>query len=137
MRSTRKENRLGEDIEIDLAPMIDCIFILLIFFIVTSVFIDTPGIEVEKPNVSGSDISDRNVLLIAITPQNKVFFDGREIRPDQIAIQLKQSIVDEEAPLIIQADRRCSHGVFSSVYSEARKAGIKHIQFATQTAEPF
>lgn len=132
-RGTR--NRKGTGVEIELAPMIDCIFILLIFFIVTSVFVDDPGIEVDRPNVSGSEIINRNAVLIAISNENRIFFDGQEIRVEEIAYRIKQAVYDPEAPLIIRADKDCSHGVFAAVYSEAKKAGIKIVQFSTQKSD--
>lgn len=128
-------NRKNVDVEIELAPMIDCIFILLIFFIVTSVFVDDPGIEVERPNVSGSVVNNRNAVLIAISEENQIIFDGQEIRVEEIAYRIKQVVYDPEIPLIIRADKDCSHGVFAAVYSEAKKAGVKYVQFSTQKAD--
>ena len=134
MKKQRPTKRI-EDIDIDLSPMIDCIFILLIFFIVTSVFVEDPGIEVERPNVSGSESVNRNAILVAITADNRVYFDGREIRIEQVAQQIKTATFDPDTPLIIRADKLCSHGVFAAVYSEAKKAGVGHVQFATQKVE--
>jgi biopolymer transport protein ExbD len=130
----RKERKQVEA-EIELAPMIDCIFILLIFFIVTSVFVEDPGIEVQRPNVSGSEIVNRNVVLIAISEENRIYFDGQELGLEQVAYRLKQAVYDPETPLIIRADKNSSHGVFAAVYSEAKKAGIQHVQFSTQKSD--
>ena len=132
-RGTRDRKSVG--VEIELAPMIDCIFILLIFFIVTSVFVDDPGIEVDRPNVSGSEIINRNAVLIAISGENQIYFDGQEIRVEEVAYRIRQAVYDPDAPLIIRADKNCSHGVFAAVYSEAKKAGIKHVQFSTQHSD--
>ena len=129
--------RKSAAIEIELAPMIDCIFILLIFFIVTSVFLDDPGIEVDRPNVSGSEIINRNAVLIAISDDNRIFFDGQEIRVEEVEYRIKQAVYDPEAPLIIRADKDSSHGVFAAVYAEAKKAGIQHVQFSTQNSDSF
>jgi len=131
MIKLQQHPRESESADIDLAPMIDCIFILLIFFIVTSVFVDDPGIEVNRPDVSGESVMDHNVLLIAITEEDRIYFDGQEIREDQVAYLLQQANFDDETPLIIRADRGSSHGAFAAVYSEAKRAGIKHVQFAT------
>lgn len=130
----QKTNR-QETAKIDMAPMIDCIFILLIFFIVTSVFVDDPGIEVQKPDVSGAEVMDRNALLIAISDENRIFFDGQEIRMDQVAAFVKQAAFDLDSPLIIRADRSASHGVFAGVYAEAKRAGVAHVQFSTEQAD--
>jgi len=74
---------------------------------------------------------DHNVLLIAITEEDRIYFDGQEIREDQVAYLLQQANFDDETQLIIRADRGSSHGAFAAVYSEAKRAGIKHVQFAT------
>jgi len=133
MKHRRHRPSMLDNLDIDLAPMIDCIFILLIFFILTSVFVEDPGIEVDRPNVSGSDVADRNAVLIAITADNRIYFEGREVRQDQVAQMLKQSVYDPDSPLIIRADRNCNHGTFATVYSEAKKAGLKHVKFAIES----
>lgn len=130
IRSGNRRNGF-QDVEIELSPMIDCVFILLIFFIVTSVFVDDPGITVERPDVSGTEITDRNVLLIAINAEDRVFFDGQEVRLEHIASLLNQARFNDDIPLIIRADRNASHGMFASVHAEAERAGIDRIQFST------
>lgn len=116
---------------IDMAPMIDCVFLLLIFFIVTSVFVSDPGIEVQKPDVTGTETTDRNALLVALAPNGGIHFDGQEIRLDQLANALRQVAFGKEPTVIIRADQAASHGAFSQVYEEVRRAGVKHIRFAT------
>lgn len=120
---------------IDLSPMIDCIFILLIFFIVTSVFVEDPGIEVDRPDVRGSEVMERNALLIAITADDRIYFDGQEISLDQVAPVVRQAAFGDDSVLIIRADRAASHGMFAGVYAEAKRAGIPRVQFATESAE--
>ncbi len=130
LKSTASDRRY-EAVSIDLAPMIDCIFILLIFFIVTSVFVEDPGIEVERPDTRGEQISDRNALLIAISDQDEIYFDGQRIRIDQVSAHLRQASFSDDSTVIIRADRRASHGTFAAVYGEAKRAGLAHVQFAT------
>jgi len=134
---SRNNNHLTpyEGAQIDMAPMIDCVFLLLIFFIVSSVFVADPGIEVEKPDVAGSESMDRNALLIAITVDNRIFFDGQEITLEQVAPALRQATFGKEQSLIIRADRASSHGTFAGVYAEAKRAGIPRVQFATARSE--
>jgi biopolymer transport protein ExbD len=121
----------SRDIEIDMAPMIDCVFILLIFFIVTSVFVDDPGVTVEKPDVRQAETAARDALLVAITADNQVYFDGQRIGIDEVAAQLRRALVDKDTPVIICADRASSHGTFAAVYSEAKRAGVGRVQFST------
>jgi biopolymer transport protein ExbD len=135
LRSTSNEDRYRRA-EIDIAPMIDCVFILLIFFVVTSVFVEDPGIEVDRPDVSGAEVMDRNAMLIAISSEDRIYFDGQEIRLDQVATLVRQAGVGREPSLIIRADRAARHGMFAAVYGEAKRAGIERIQFATVRADP-
>lgn len=131
MMQTTRGDRRYQAVSIDLAPMIDCVFILLIFFIVTSVFVEDPGIEVERPDTRGEAITDRNALLIAISADDGIYFDGQRIRMDQVASALKQASFSDDATVIIRADRRSTHGIFAGVYAEAKRAGLAHVQFAT------
>lgn len=128
-------HRKYENTHIDMVPMVDCIMVLLIFLMISSAFVQEPGIEVEKPNVNGADGGDRNALLIAISANNRIYFDGQELQPDQIAAALKRAVIDRDPVLVIMADRAASHGVFATVYAEAKQAGIPHVQFATAESD--
>ncbi len=130
LKSTRSDSRY-QSVTIDLAPMIDCVFILLIFFIVTSVFVEDPGVEVERPDTRGEVVTDRNALLLAISADDGIYFDGQQIRLDQVATTLRQASFAEDGTVIIRADRHASHGTFAAVYTEAKRAGLAHVQFAT------
>jgi biopolymer transport protein ExbD len=120
---------------IDMTPMVDCVLVLVIFLIVSSVFVADPGIEVAKPDVGGTIGANRNFLLIAISADNRIFFDGQEIRLDQVGPLVKQASFTQDLPLIIRADRMATHGEFAAVYAEAKHAGIDHILFATARSE--
>jgi len=124
-----------EPTHIDMVPMVDCVMVLLIFLMISSAFISDPGIEVQKPDVSGTQGSEQNLLLIAIGADNRIFFDGQQIRVDQVAAAVKQAAIGRSPALIIRADRASSHGTFAEVYAEAKRAGIQHVQFATARAE--
>jgi biopolymer transport protein ExbD len=114
-----------------MVPMVDCIMVLLIFLMISSAFVSDPGIEVQKPDVSGTSAGDQNALLIAIGANNRIYFDGQEIRADQVASVVKQAAIGRSPALIIRADRASNLGVFATVYSEAKRSGIQHVQFAT------
>lgn len=125
-----------EGAHIDMTPMVDCVLVLLIFLMVSSAFVDDPGIEVEKPDVGGADvIGEQNSLLIAIAADDRIFFDGQEIRVEQVASLVKVAAIGRDPALIIRADRAASHGTFAAVYSEAKRAGISHVTFATARAD--
>lgn len=124
-----------ESTHIDMVPMVDCVMVLLIFLMISSAFVNDPGIEVQRPDVSGSQSNEQNILLIAIAADNRIYFDGQQIRTDQVAGLVKQAAIGRSPALVIRADRASSHGTFAAVYAEARRAGIQHVQFATNRAE--
>ena len=121
-----------EDVEINLSPMIDMVFILLIFFIVTTVFVEETGVEVNKPEAAAAVQLEKNSILIAITKDNKVIYGGRDIGIAGVAPQVKRLVLKEDIPVIIQADEGANHGVFARVYGEAKRAGAKSINFSTK-----
>jgi len=111
--------------------MIDCIFILLIFFIVTTVFVEETGVEVNRPDASSSVQLEKNSILIAITANDKVVYGGKDIGITGVGPQIKQLLLKEDIPVIIQADEGASHGIFAKVYGEAKLAGATQINFST------
>ncbi len=124
-----------ESTHIDMVPMVDCIMVLLIFLMISTAFVNDPGIEVQKPDVSGTLVTEQNSLLIAIAADNRIFFDGQQVSADQIAGLVKQAAIGRAPSVIIRADRASNHGVFAEVYAEAKRAGIQHVQFATTRAD--
>lgn len=125
-----------ETTHIDMVPMVDCIMVLVIFLMISSAFVNDPGVEVQKPDVTGSISGEQNSLLIAITADNRIYFDGQEIRTDQVAAVVKQAAVGRYPSLIIRGDRSSNLGVFAAVYTEAKLSGIQHVQFATTRSGP-
>jgi biopolymer transport protein ExbD len=117
---------------INLAPLIDCIFILLIFFIVSTVFVEAPGVEILRPDASIDQDLEKNSILIAVTADNKVVYGGKRLDISGVGARVKQLLVKEDLPVIIQADSRAHHGVFSDVWSEVKTAGAKRISVSTR-----
>ena len=129
-RNLASEDR--DEVEINLSPMIDMVFILLIFFIVTTVFVEETGVEVNKPEAAATIQLEKNSILIAITANNKVIYGGRDIGVSGVAPIVKRLTLQDDIPVIIQADEGSSHGVFAQVYGEAKLAGAKSINFSTK-----
>ena len=121
-----------QETEINLSPMIDCIFILLIFFIVTTVFVEEPGIEVFKPDATVDADLEKNSIIIAISADNKVVYGGKELGVAGVGARVRALLNKDELPVIIQADSRADHGVFSDVWSEVKNAGAKKISLPTR-----
>jgi len=121
-----------EKTEINLSPMIDCIFILLIFFIVTTVFVEEPAVDIQKPNASVDHDLEKNSIIIAVSADNKIVYGGKELSVSGVGARVRQLLHRDELPVIIQADARADHGVFSDVWSEVKNAGARKISVSTR-----
>ena len=120
------------DVALDLSPMIDCIFILLIFFIVTTVFVEEPGVEILRPDATIAQDLEKNSILIAISADNKVIYGGKDLGVAGVGARVKQMLLQDDLPVIIQADALSDHGVFSDVWSEMKSAGATKISISTR-----
>ncbi|MBM3863546.1 MAG: biopolymer transporter ExbD [Verrucomicrobia bacterium] len=113
-----------ENVTIDLSSMIDCIFILLIFFIVSTVFVEETGVTVNKPDVSGASALEKNSILLAVTAEDKVFYGGESIGVQGIVGKIKPLLAETpDMPVIIQGDKDSSHGIVQQVHGQALLAG--------------
>ena len=135
LKDLRREE-LEEEVNINLSPMIDCIFILLIFFIVTTAFVEEIGIEVNKPEAASAVPLEKDSILIGISPDGKVYCAGQEIGVAGVRPTVQRILLIEDASVIIKADREARHGIFSKVYGEAKAAGARRIHFSTQEENP-
>ncbi len=121
------------DAAIDISPLIDCVFILLIFFIVTTVFVEETGIEVNKPQAASATMLEKESILIAITLDGKIVYGAQ-----QIGISGVQPLVrrltqkDENMPVIVQVDEAAPSGLFVRVIDEAKLGGAKQVNVATE-----
>src|SRR5690606_40262657 len=92
--------------EIDLTPMLDVVFILLIFFIVTSVFVTEAGIEVLKPEASTADPKSKDLILIAVTADGEIWIDGEAVDPRFIRSRFELRLAESpNSSVVIQGDR--------------------------------
>ena len=121
-----------DETEINLSPMIDCIFILLIFFIVTTVFVEEQGLQVAKPDAAAvSSAEKKENVVLEITQQNKVLLNDKEIGLADIATQVKAKVSDPETPVMIRAHEKSAHGVFVGVWDAAKRGGAVQLSFST------
>ena len=123
----------SDEAEVDISPLIDCVFILLIFFIVTTVFVEETGVEVNKPQAAAADDLEKQSVFIAVTAEGAVVFDSENIGVARVRPLIKRKVQkDENVPVIIQADEKAPVGVFARVYDEALLGGAKKVSFATK-----
>ena len=120
------------DVGIDMSPLIDCVFILLIFFIVTTVFVEETGVEVDKPQAASSSQLEKNSILIAITEAGDVVYGGRSIGIEGVRQTVSRLVQQERGiPVIIQADKASKSGILIRVIDEAKLAGADKVYSST------
>jgi len=119
---------------IDISPLIDCVFILLIFFIVTTTFVEETGVEVDKPQAASAKQLEKSSILIALTKKGEVVYGGREIGISGVQPLVKRLRQKEEIPVIIQADAAAPSGLLVRVIDEAKLAGATKVSVATSRA---
>ncbi len=118
--------------EINVSPLIDIVFILLIFFIVTTVFVEETGVDVQRPEAASATDLEKNSILIAITEDGKVVYGGNEIGSNGVRGTVKRLLQREpDMPVIIQADKSASVELYTKVHDEAALAGADSIHLAT------
>jgi biopolymer transport protein ExbD len=125
---------LGDDspTEIDLSPMIDCIFILLIFFIVATVFVEEQGLPVAKPDAAATPSTEENEnVVLEITADNQLRFDGKEITLADVPNRVRANLRDPDTPVVVRAHEKSDHGVFVAVWDAARRGGAEKLSFTT------
>ncbi len=116
--------------QIDIAPLIDMVFLLLIFFMLTSSFVMQPGIKVNLPKaVTSESVKLENVEII-VSGENVAYVNGRVITNKDLKNLLKE-LVKQDRSVLIKADRRSSLGIVVEIWDMARDLGIAQINIAT------
>jgi len=128
-----KQKEEEEAGEIDLTPMLDVVFILLIFFIVTSVFVTEAGIDVIKPEASTVDDTSGDLILIAIGPNGDIWIDGDQIDSRFIRSRFELRLADApNSAVIIQADASANNEQVMTVLAAAREANIEDVSISAE-----
>jgi len=117
---------------VDISPLIDCVFILLIFFIVTTVFVEETGVEVDKPQAASASRLEKNSILIALTGKGEVVYGGRDIGIGGVQPLVRRLIQGEQLPVIVQADQASTSGLLVRIIDEAKLAGAEKVSVATR-----
>ena len=121
---------------VDMAPLIDMVFILLIFFLVTTSFVKETGIEVNRPNAATASVDSKTSILIAIDRENRVFMDHREIDVRAVRANVERALAENPSgTVIVVADRNSSTGVAVKVMDGCRMAGAKSVSLAATVGE--
>jgi len=134
MRKSRRRDQ--ENSEIDLTPMLDVVFIMLIFFIVTASFVKEAGIDVSRPPAATAERKERGNILIAITENDQVWMDRRQVDPRALRANIERLHAENPGgSVVIQADKKSRNGLLVQVMDAARLAGVKSVSLAAEVVE--
>ena len=126
--STLSDN---EESNIELTPMLDVVFIMLIFFIVTTSFVKESGIEVSRPNAVSAEKQERASIFIAIDSEGQIWLQKRKLEIDAVRANIEKLYAESpEGTVIIQADKKSEIGILVRVMDQVRLAGVKNISIA-------
>ncbi len=132
----RKRKTIGggsADEEINVTPLMDIVFIMLIFFIVTSTFVKEPGAEIDRPDAVTAKERKFASILVAIDAENKIWIDKDEVQLDAVRTaveQLKQE--NPKGTAVVQVDRRAQTRYLVEVVNQIRDAGVGDIAVSTE-----
>jgi biopolymer transport protein ExbD len=127
----RRRSKKQDEEEVNLTPMLDVVFILLIFFIVTASFVKESGMDINRPAAAMAVRKERGNILVAITPTGQIWIDRRQI--DVRAVRANIERLHAENPqgaVVIQADRDSKNGLLVQVMDAAKLAGVENISIA-------
>lgn len=131
----RTRSRTREDALVDMTPMLDVVFIMLIFFIVTASFVKETGVDVSRPNADTAEQQKRANILVAITPNGEIWIDRRPVDIRALRANVERLRAENpEGTVVIQADRESQTGLLVEVMDQIRLAGVSNVAIAANEA---
>ena len=125
-----------EESEVDLTPMLDVVFIMLIFFIVTASFVKESGIDVTRPNAATAEMKARGNILVAITANDQIWIDKRQVDPRAVRANIERLHAENpQGAVVIQADKDSKNGLLVTVMDAARLAGVDNVSIAAEIVD--
>ena len=125
-----------EESEVNLTPMLDVVFIMLIFFIVTASFVKEAGIDVNRPDAATSERKEQGNILVAISADNQIWIDRRQVDPRALRANIERMHAENpNGAVIIQADEESKNKLLVQVMDAARLAGVTNVSIAAEVVD--
>jgi biopolymer transport protein ExbD len=129
----RRYSQEKDEEEVNLTPMLDVVFIMLIFFIVTASFVKESGMEISRPDAATAVKKERGNILIAITPTGQIWIDRRQVDVRSVRANIERLHAENpQGAVVIQADRESKNGLLVEVMDAAKLAGVESISIAAE-----
>ena len=129
----RRRQRHDDENEVNLTPMLDVVFIMLIFFIVTASFVKEAGIDISRPPAATAVRKERGNILIAITHNDQIWIDRRQVDPRALRANIERLHAENpQGSVVIQADKDSRNGLLVQVMDASRMAGVTSVALAAE-----
>lgn len=136
MRKIVKSGRRTESTDLNMAPLIDMIFILLIFFLVTASFVKQSGVIVTKPIAETAEKKEKTNLILGITRDNTIYIEGREIDIRDVQSLMERFLLENpDGHVVISPDKESRSGITLKVQDYIRDAGVKNLSISAEKPE--
>ena len=127
----RRLQEVEDEIDLNITPMLDIVFIILIFFVVSTSFVKESGVDVSRPSASTTERKERGNIMIGITEDNTVWIDKRQVDIRAVRANIERLHAENpEGAVVIQADRDARTGVLIQVIDQSRLAGVSDVSIA-------
>ncbi|GAB4122663.1 MAG: biopolymer transporter ExbD [Rhodothalassiaceae bacterium] len=129
----REHAQKEEEAEINMTPMLDIVFIMLIFFIVTATFIKESGVEVTKPHAVTAESKDRASILIAVTKNDEIWINRRKVDLKSLRTNIEKLHAENpQGTVVVQADREAKAGTMIAVTEAVNQSGVPSVAISTE-----
>lgn len=136
MKRIVKSSRSSEASELNMAPLIDMIFILLIFFLVAGNFVKKSGVTVSKPVAETTEAKEKTNLVLGITRDNEIYIEGREVDIRDVRGQMERFLLENpEGHVVISPDKESRSEITLKVQDYVRDAGVKNLSISAEKPE--
>jgi biopolymer transport protein ExbD len=133
VRRRRGSGGAEEESGIDLTPMLDVVFIMLIFFIVSTSFVKESGIQVSRPSAKSATKKERANIMVAISESGEVWIQKRKVDIASVRANIERLHAESpEGQVVVQADKDSKNGLLVEVMDQIRLAGVENISIAAK-----
>lgn len=127
--TTRKRRK----VVINITSMIDVMFMLLVFLMISSTFLDQPGIKLELPKADSSVVVEQRDYILSVDKVGKIYLNAQDVALDNLEAAIKEALPKmKEGALILKADQDVSHGTVVKIMDIVRKGGVKKLIIGTK-----
>ncbi len=123
----------GSEVNINMGPLVDMVFLLLIFFVVTTSFVKETGIDVQRSTAATAELKERGNIMLGVSADGQVYLEGKRIDVRSVRALIERALAeDPESGVVIVADKDSNTGTVVQAMDQCRLAGAKNVSLAAK-----